>query len=130
MTTLRHHIRNGVVGVYAERKKLLTEMLNMATALESRRSWTKTKVVGELTEALRGQMACIRRMDLHLERVMKALIEQAIEEKKQKEKIKKEDEQNEKENKPLAENGNTYDAAIRRGAVFIRRVRDDADGGK
>ena len=120
MTTLRHNIRNGAIGVYSERKKLLSEMLKMATLLESRRSLSKARVVGGLTESLRGQMACIRRMDLHLERIMKALIEQAIEEKEQKKSKQKEDESREE-----SENVSSGNCDIRRGACHIR-VRDAA----
>lgn len=113
MTTLRHHIRNGAIGIYTERKKLLSEMLKMATVLESRRTRSKKQFIGELTESLRGQMACIRRIDLHLERVMKALIEQAVNERQQK--PKREDKTNEKVKNVLSDGD-----GIHRGACVIR----------
>ena len=123
MATLRHNLRNGAIGVYTERKKLLAEMLKMATALEARRSWGKRRVVGELTEALRGQMACIRRMDLHLERIMKALIEQAINEKEQKKSQKSQESKKKDESNEETEKTSDDRDIVRRGACFIR-MRD------
>jgi len=77
MTDFSHHIRNATVGIFNERKKLLRHMLEMAAIIDNKKQLHKRMVIGELTECIRGQMACIRRMDLHLERILTTLLMQA-----------------------------------------------------
>lgn len=79
MTDFSHHLRNAAVGIYNERKKLLRHMLDMASLLEANKRPLKRLLMGRLTESIRGQMACIKRMDMHLERILRTLLEQAKE---------------------------------------------------
>lgn len=63
-------LRNGLVGIYTERYKMLKIMLSMASALEGPSFLRKIR----LTAAIRKQLASIRRMDLHLNRMKKHLV--------------------------------------------------------
>ena len=69
----RHHVRNGAAGIFYERKKLLTEVLRTANYIETRKLPNVVKFL-MITRSMRRQLASIRRMDLHLDRVMKALV--------------------------------------------------------
>jgi hypothetical protein len=70
-----HHTRHATIGMYYERKKMLNDMLSMAEALESkwRPNFLKSLTI---TRAIRRQMTSIKRMDEHLERLMRATLKE------------------------------------------------------
>jgi len=66
-----HHIRNGLVGIYAERKRLLAAMLDVADMLASKeRKKLPQACLHRLSTNLIEQIGCIRRMDEQLSRVL------------------------------------------------------------
>lgn len=70
-----HDVRHGLVGVYVERKRLLSAMVSMSNTLDEKKKWNKmipSKVRYKLYRSLIEQMGSVNRMDEHLYRVEKA----------------------------------------------------------
>ncbi len=72
---MAHSVRNGLVGVYVERKRLVSAMAVMSNVLDEKKKWNKlipSKVRYKLYKSLIEQMGSVNRMDDHLHRVLEA----------------------------------------------------------
>lgn len=71
-----HNLRNGLSGIYTERRRLLSAMLNVAESLDKRWPLMPKRLRYKLSNSLVEQMSCIKRMDGHLDRMLKGLADE------------------------------------------------------